>query len=131
MLFPRKDEVLEIHAKLLEQFGGLPGIRDEGSLDSALMAAAQRQHYEAAGLATCAATYAFHLTQNHPGPSAKHQPPQGARAALPGSPEALFLFAPLVEEGVGGEGAADPARNDESSNLSPSSPRGEGRKEPL
>jgi hypothetical protein len=36
MLFPRKEEVLEIHAKLLEQFGGLPGIRDEGLLDSAL-----------------------------------------------------------------------------------------------
>ena len=66
MLFPRKDEVLVIHAKLLEQFGGPPGIRDEGVLDSALMAPAHRQHYEAADLATCAATYAFHLTRNHP-----------------------------------------------------------------
>jgi len=61
MLFPRKEEVMEIHAKLLEQFGGLPGIRDEGSLDSAQMAAAHRQHYEAADLATCAATYAFQM----------------------------------------------------------------------
>lgn len=66
MLFPRKDEVLEIHRRLLEQFGGLPGIRDEGMLDSALLAAANRQHYEGANLATCAATYAFHLTRNHP-----------------------------------------------------------------
>lgn len=66
MLFPRKDEVLEIHRKLLEQFGGPPGIRDEGLLDSALLSAANRQHYEGADLATCAATYAFHLTQNHP-----------------------------------------------------------------
>lgn len=66
MLFPRKDEVLEIHRKLLEQFGGPPGIRDEGLLDSALLAAANRQHYEGADLATCAATYAFHLTRNHP-----------------------------------------------------------------
>ena len=66
MLFPRKEEVLEIHAKLLEQFGGPPGIRDEGLLHSALMAAAHRQHYEGADLATCAATYAFHLTRNHP-----------------------------------------------------------------
>lgn len=66
MLFPRKEEVLEIHGRLLQQFGGLPGIRDEGLLDSALMAAAHRQHYEGADLATCAATYAFHLTQNHP-----------------------------------------------------------------
>lgn len=41
MLFPRKDEVLEIHRKLLEQFGGPPGIRDEGALDSALLVGRQ------------------------------------------------------------------------------------------
>src|SRR5215471_15575856 len=66
MLFPRKAEVLEIHRQLLEEFGGRPGLRDEGLLDSALLAAANRQHYEGAGLAVCAATYAFHLTSNHP-----------------------------------------------------------------
>lgn len=66
MFFPRKHEVLAIHRQLLEQFGGLAGIRDEGALDSALLAAANRQHYEGIDLATCAATYAFHLTRNHP-----------------------------------------------------------------
>jgi death-on-curing protein len=66
MIFPRKDEVLEIHRKLLEQFGGSQGLRDEGLLDSALLAAQNRQHYEGIDLATCAATYAFHLTNNHP-----------------------------------------------------------------
>ncbi len=66
MLFPHKDEVLQLHKQLLERFGGSPGIRDEGLLDSALLAAAHRHHYEGADLATCAATYAFHLTQNHP-----------------------------------------------------------------
>ena len=66
MLFPRKDEVLEIHRELLKQFGGLPGVRDEGLLDSALLAAANRRHYEGCDLAACAATYAFHLTRNHP-----------------------------------------------------------------
>src|SRR5215471_9391931 len=66
MLFMHKDEVLDIHRRLLEQFGGPPGLRDEGLLDSALLAAANRQHYEGADLATCAATYAFHLTRNHP-----------------------------------------------------------------
>ncbi len=59
MLFLRKDEVLEIHRKLLEQFGGLPGVRDEGLLDSALIAPANRGHYEGAGLAICAATYFY------------------------------------------------------------------------
>ncbi len=53
MLFLHKDEVLEIHSRLLEQFGGLAGIRDEGLLDSALLAAASRQHYEGADLAAC------------------------------------------------------------------------------
>ena len=66
MLFPNKDEVLEIHRKLLEQFGGMSGLRDEGLLDSALLAAANRLHYEGADVAICAATYAFHLTSNHP-----------------------------------------------------------------
>lgn len=56
MLFLRKDEVFEIHRRLLDQFGGMPGIRDEGLLDSALLAAVNRQHYEAADLATLAAT---------------------------------------------------------------------------
>jgi death-on-curing protein len=66
MLFPRKAEVLEIHRQLIEHFGGRPGLRDEGLLDSAMLAAANRRHYESADLATCAATYAFHLTSNHP-----------------------------------------------------------------
>ncbi len=46
MLFPRKAEVLDIHRQLLEQFGGRPGLRDEGLLNTALLAAANRQHYE-------------------------------------------------------------------------------------
>lgn len=31
-----KEEVIAIHAASLERFGGLPGIRDEGLLDSAI-----------------------------------------------------------------------------------------------
>ena len=40
-------------------------MRDEGALESALAAAEQRHFYENADLATCAATYAFHLSQAH------------------------------------------------------------------
>lgn len=40
-------------------------MRDEGALESALLAAENRHHYENADLATCAATYAFHLSQAH------------------------------------------------------------------
>jgi death-on-curing protein len=64
-LFPRKQEVLDIHAQLIEAFGGSHGLRDEGALVSALVAAENREYYENASLATCAATYAYHLTQAH------------------------------------------------------------------
>lgn len=64
-LFLRKQEVLDIHARLIAEFGGDPGLRDEGSLESALGATANRAHYEDAALAICAATYAYHLTQAH------------------------------------------------------------------
>lgn len=57
--------MLEIHAESLRVFGGTPGLRDEGALESALLAAGNRRHYEQASLATCAATYAYHLTQAH------------------------------------------------------------------
>lgn len=65
LLFLRKQEVLDIHARSIEAFGGAHGLRDEGALESALAAAENRWHYEQADLATCAATYAYHLTQAH------------------------------------------------------------------
>jgi death on curing protein len=40
-------------------------LRDEGALESALSAAENRAFYEQAGLAVCAATYAYHLSQAH------------------------------------------------------------------
>jgi death-on-curing protein len=64
-VFLRQEEVLKIHARMIELFGGSEGIRDEGALASALLAAENRQHYENADLAACAATYAYHLTQAH------------------------------------------------------------------
>lgn len=64
-LFLRKQEVLGIHARLIEAFGGTHGLRDEGALESALVAVENREHYENANLAACAATYAYHLTQAH------------------------------------------------------------------
>lgn len=64
-LFLHKEEVLNIHTRSLELFGGTRGLRDEGALESALTAAENRNHYENADLATCAATYAYHLSQAH------------------------------------------------------------------
>jgi len=65
MRFPDKLDVLTIHARLVEETGGSGGLRDQGSLESALAAAENRYNYENADLITCAATYAFHLTQAH------------------------------------------------------------------
>ncbi len=65
LLFPTRQEVLNLHAQNIEEFGGMHGLRDQGALESALMSAENRTHYEQAGLAVCAATYAFHLTQAH------------------------------------------------------------------
>ena len=59
--FLSKDEILEIQRRNIEEFGGIHGLRDENAFESALMAAQNRAHYEGAGLAVCAATYAFHL----------------------------------------------------------------------
>lgn len=64
-LFLRRPEVIAIHAHSVDVFGGLHGLRDEGALESALVAAENREYYEKADLATCAATYAYHLTQAH------------------------------------------------------------------
>lgn len=64
-LFPRKQEVLDIHSQLIEAFGGVHGLRDEAALESALAAAENREYYENADLALCAATYAYHLAQAH------------------------------------------------------------------
>lgn len=64
-LFPRKQEVLDIHARLIEKFGGTYGLRDEGALESALTAAENREYYEQADLVVCAATYAYHLAPAH------------------------------------------------------------------
>jgi len=62
-----KEEVIELHRRGLERFGGMPGLRDEGLLDSALA-----QPQSAFGgqelhptLAAKAAALAFSLINNH------------------------------------------------------------------
>jgi death-on-curing protein len=65
MILLRKIEVLEMHRRSLEEFGGSPGIRDEGAFESALVSVENRVAYEDADLLACAATYAYHLTMAH------------------------------------------------------------------
>lgn len=63
-----KDEVVELHRRSLQQFGGRPGLRDDGLLDSAVA-----QPHAAFGgqelypsLAQKAAAFGFSLINNHP-----------------------------------------------------------------
>jgi death-on-curing protein len=61
--FLSRDEVLAIHSSLLERFGGPPGVRDFGLLESALYRP-QTGHY--ADLAEMAAALFESLIMNHP-----------------------------------------------------------------
>ncbi|HEY0874761.1 MAG TPA: type II toxin-antitoxin system death-on-curing family toxin [Vicinamibacterales bacterium] len=56
-----------IHNDQLREHGGLPGVRDENALESALARPQQKWHYsERTDVATLAAAYAFGLVHNHP-----------------------------------------------------------------
>ena len=56
-----------IHNDQLREHGGLPGVRDENVLESALARPQQKWHYEqTADVPTLAAAYAFGLVKNHP-----------------------------------------------------------------
>jgi death-on-curing protein len=61
-------EVLEIHRDQIERYGGDPGIRDLGLLQSALAmpAAGFDGRYLHSDLFAMAAAYLFHIVQNHP-----------------------------------------------------------------
>jgi len=59
------EHVKVIHERQLSRFGGPPGIRDEGALESALMRPVNRWHYEGSELADLAASYAYGLARNH------------------------------------------------------------------
>lgn len=55
-----------MHAELLREFGGQPGVRDRGLLESALDRPKNLHNYEKADLFRLAASYAFGITKNHP-----------------------------------------------------------------
>lgn len=62
------DEVLAIHADQVERYGGLPGVRDLGLLESAIAAPQagfgdQLLHPTTEEMASA---YLFHLVRNHP-----------------------------------------------------------------
>lgn len=68
VVFLSVDVVLKIHRRVIEEFGGHPGLRDRGLLESAV--AMPQATFGGAdlhvGLPEKAAAYYFHLCVNHP-----------------------------------------------------------------
>ena len=62
----QRETVLALQERLLAEFGGAVGIRDEGLLDSALARPPNRFAYEKPTIFDLAASYAFGLVRNHP-----------------------------------------------------------------
>lgn len=60
------ETVKALHDRLLSEFGGLSGIRDEGLLESALARALQLHSFGDPSLFELAAAYAYGLVRNHP-----------------------------------------------------------------
>jgi death-on-curing protein len=60
------EAVRALHERLLSEFGGPVGIRDEGVLESALSRPANRFAYGSPSLPELAAAYAFGLVRDHP-----------------------------------------------------------------
>ena len=58
--------VRAIHLELIAEYGGQPGVRDEGLLDSALARPQNLFAYEEPDLHDLAAAYAFGIARNHP-----------------------------------------------------------------
>jgi death on curing protein len=61
--YPAVDEVIAVHSRLIAKFGGSPGIRDRGALESAL--ARPRTGYYDDIIQEAAALWES-LSQNHP-----------------------------------------------------------------
>lgn len=65
-VFLLKDVVLAVHDQLLAEYGGAPGIRDEGLLESALTRPQHVYSYGNTDLFALAAAYVNDILRNHP-----------------------------------------------------------------
>ena len=57
---------LALHERLMADFGGLTGVRDQGLLESAMARPRQLAAYGSAGIIELAAAYAVGIVRNHP-----------------------------------------------------------------
>lgn len=60
------DLPLALHERLVADFGGLTGVRDQGLLESAMARPRQIAAYGSGGIIELAAAYAVGIVRNHP-----------------------------------------------------------------
>lgn len=67
-MFLSVEDILLIHARMIKEFGGMPGIADQGLLESAVAmpAAGFAGELLHKGLPDMAAAYLFHICKNRP-----------------------------------------------------------------
>jgi death-on-curing protein len=61
-----KQEIIAFHSKQIQEHGGLPGVRDDGLLESAIARPQQVFAYSDVNIFELAASYAHGIIKNHP-----------------------------------------------------------------
>ena len=64
--FLRKKDVIYLYKKIMKEYGGEIGIREESLLESALAQPKNEYYYNNAGIYRLAASYCFSICKNHP-----------------------------------------------------------------
>lgn len=64
--FVRADVLRNVQSRLIERYGGLPGVRDDGALESAIARPRNLFEYGQASSAELGAALAWALVRNHP-----------------------------------------------------------------
>src|SRR5712691_6364372 len=60
-----REFIIAVHERLIAEYGGSPGLRDEGLLESALARPMHRFKYGNPSLVEMAASYALGIAKNH------------------------------------------------------------------
>lgn len=67
IIFVRGDALRNVQSRLIERYGGIPGVRDENLLESALARPRHLEHYEGESrIPRLAAALSWAILRNHP-----------------------------------------------------------------
>ena len=67
IIFVRGDALRNVQSRLIERYGGIPGVRDENLIESALARPRQLEHYQGeTSIARLAGALSWALLRNHP-----------------------------------------------------------------